>query len=67
MIVLLVKDEMPNIIFLSEIYESRRQKERELDFYRQQMEMLQQRMDLVKKEIIITDTIITIIEKEIKK
>jgi len=58
---------MPNIIFLSEIYESRRQKERELDFYRQQMEMLQQRMDLVKKEIIITDTIITIIEKEIKK
>jgi len=55
------------IIFLHEIYESRRQKERELEYYKQQMEMLQERMDLVSREITLTDKIIHIIEQEIKK
>ena len=55
------------IIFLNEVYEARKQKRRELEYYKEQMDMLQERMNLVKREIILTDNIIDIIEKEIKK
>jgi hypothetical protein len=57
---------MGKIIFLEEIYESRRLKHQELEYYREQMKMLQERMDLVCREIQITDKIITIIEQEMK-
>lgn len=55
------------IIFLNEIYETRKLKRQELEYYKEQMNILQQRMILVKREITLTDTIIDIIEKEIKK
>lgn len=58
---------MGSIIFLNEVYLSRDLKRRELEYYKQQMEMLQERMNLVIREIDITDKIIHIIEQEIKK
>lgn len=58
---------MGSIIFLNEVYLSRDLKRRELEYYKQQMEMLQERMNLVVREIEITDQIIHIIEQEIKK
>lgn len=57
---------MGTIIFLEEVYESRRLKQKELEYYKQQMEMLQERMNLVHREITITDAIIQIIEQEMK-
>jgi prefoldin subunit 5 len=58
---------MAQIIFLHEIYESRKQKQIELDYYIQQVEMLQQRMIMVRKEIELTENIIKIIEHEMSK
>jgi hypothetical protein len=58
---------MGSIIFLQEVYETRKQKQRELDYYKQQMSMLVERMNLVQKEINVTDAIIHIIEEEIRK
>lgn len=55
------------IIFLNEVYEARKQKRRELEYYKEQIDILRERMNLVKREIILTDAIINIIEKEIKK
>lgn len=58
---------MAHIIFLQEVYETRRIKQRELDYYKQQLDMLVERMNLVEKEIMLTDNIIHIIEEELKK
>jgi len=58
---------MGTIIFLKEVYETKKQQERELEYYKEQMSILQQKMDLVRHEIILTDTIIHIIEEEIIK
>lgn len=58
---------MAHVIFLQEIYETRKQKQRELNYYKQQMDMLIERMNLVEKEIVLTDNIIHIIEEELKR
>lgn len=58
---------MGSIIFLNEVYLSRNLKQKELEYYKQQMEMLQERMNLVIREIEMTDKIIHIIQQEIKK
>ena len=57
---------MAQIILLKEVYETKRAKEHELMFYKEQMKMLEERMTLVRKEIDVTNKIIQIIEKEIK-
>jgi len=52
------------IIHLSDILEHKLRKERELDFYQQELEKLQQKMFFLKKDIEITNMCIDIIEQE---
>jgi hypothetical protein len=52
------------IILLSDILEHKLRKERELDFYQQELEKLQQKMFFLKKDIEITNMCIDIIEHE---
>ena len=52
------------IILLTDIYEVRRRKEKELAFYHEQLEKLKEKMFFVQKEIDITNLCIEIIEKE---
>ena len=53
-----------NIILLSDIIEHKLQKERELQFYEQELEKLKQKMFFLEKYITITNMCIKIIEKE---
>ena len=53
-----------NIILLSDIIEHKLQKERELQFYQQEIEKLKQKMFFLEKDITITNMCIKIIEKE---
>ena len=53
-----------NIILLSDIIEHKLQKERELQFYEQELEKLKQKMFFLEKDITITNMCIKIIEKE---
>ena len=53
-----------NIILLSDIIEHKLQKERELQFYQQELEKLKQKMFFLEKDITITNMCIDIIEKE---
>jgi len=53
-----------NIILLTDIIEQKVRKEKELEYYQQQMEELQKKMFFVKKEIDVTSIIIDIIEQE---
>ena len=53
-----------NIILLSDIIEHKLQKERELQFYQQELEKLKQKMFFLEKDITITNMCIKIIEKE---
>jgi len=52
------------IIHLSDILEHKLRKERELEFYQQELEKLQQKMFFLKKDIQITNMCIDIIEQE---
>jgi len=52
------------ILFLTDIIEQKVRKEQELEFYQKELEKLQQKMFWVKKEIDLTNTIISIIEDE---
>ena len=53
-----------NIILLTDVIEQKVRKEKELEYYQQQMEELQRKMFFVKKEIDVTSIIIDIIEQE---
>ena len=53
-----------NIILLSDIIEHKLQKERELQFYQQELEKLKQKMFFLEKDITITNMCIEIIGKE---
>ena len=53
-----------NIILLSDIIEHKLQKERELQFYQQELEKLKQKMFFLEKDITITNMCIEIIEIE---
>jgi len=53
-----------NIILLTDIIEQKVRKEKELEYYQQQMEELRKKMFFVKKEIDVTSMIIDIIETE---
>lgn len=52
------------IILLSDILKHKLQKERELEFYQQELEKLQQKMFFLNKDIEITNMCIDIIEQE---
>jgi len=52
------------IILLTDVLETRIRKEKELEFYQQELEKLQQKMMFVKKEIDLTNLIIDIIQQE---
>jgi len=52
------------IINLSDIYEQRAVKERELEFYQKELEKLMFKLGMVQQEIGVTNTIIKMIENE---
>ena len=52
------------IILLTDILEHKLRKERELEFYQQELEKLQQKMFFLEKDIEITNMCIDIIEQE---
>tara|TARA_Y200000002_G_C22169046_1_gene450271 strand:- start:135 stop:377 length:243 start_codon:yes stop_codon:yes gene_type:complete len=56
--------EAPRIILLHEIIESKVKKENELAFYQKELEKLQQKMYMVRKDIELTNIIIEIVENE---
>ena len=53
-----------SIILLSDIIEQKLRKERELHFYEEQLELLMVRMESLKKEINVTNTIIRIVSED---
>lgn len=52
------------IILLTEVLDQRLRKQKELEYYQQELEKLQTKMFFVKKEIEVTNIIIDIIQKE---
>lgn len=52
------------ILLLTDIIEQKVRKEKELEYYQQQLEELQQKMWFIKKEIDLTNMIMTVIETE---
>jgi hypothetical protein len=55
---------MVNIISISDLYEIRNRKKLELEYYRDQLEKLQNQMVLMEKDIDLTTIILNIIEHE---
>lgn len=53
-----------NIIILSDIYNMRAEKEKELAYYEEKLKELENKLFFVRKEIQLTNFIIEIIEKE---
>lgn len=52
------------IIDITDIYEHRERKKKELEFYNKELEKLHARLSLINREIGVTETIITLIENE---
>jgi hypothetical protein len=52
------------ILLLTDIIEQKVRKEKELDYYQKQLEELQQKMWFIKKEIDLTNMIMSVIENE---
>jgi hypothetical protein len=52
------------IIMLTEILETKVRKEKELEYYQKELEKLQQKMFFIKKDIEVTNLIITMIKTE---
>ena len=52
------------IVDLSEIFEHKQKKQKELQFYQKELEKLQFKMSLVSREISLTQDIINLIEQE---
>jgi len=57
---------MASIIFIQHIYKERIEKRAELQYYKNQLEVLQDRIRLLNKELELTDQIINVIEFELK-
>lgn len=53
-----------NIILITDIYELREQKEKELKYYRSKLKELEQKLFFIQKEIDLTNYIIELVEKE---
>jgi len=52
------------IILLTDIYEAKARKEKELAYYKEQLEILNQKMFFIRKDIEITTICINLIENE---
>lgn len=52
------------LIDITDIYEHRARKKKELEFYSKELEKLHARLALINREIGVTETIITLIERE---
>ena len=52
------------LIFIADILETKLRKEKELQFYQEELEKLQKKMFFIQKDIDITNTIIKLIENE---
>lgn len=52
------------LIFIADILETKLRKEKELQFYQEELEKLQKKMFFIQKDIEITNTIIRLIENE---
>jgi hypothetical protein len=52
------------ILLLTDIIEQKVRKEKELEYYQKQLEELQQKMWFIKKEIDLTNMIMSVIENE---
>ena len=57
-------DNEAKLIVLSDILETKVRKEKELEYYQQELEKLQQKMFFIKKDIDVTNLIIDMIKKE---
>ena len=55
---------MSKLIQITDVLETKLRKEKELEFYKQELKRLQQKMFFVQKDIDITNVIIKIIENE---
>lgn len=55
---------MSKLILLSDVIETKLRKEKELEFYQNELEKLQQKMFFLRKDIEITNICIHIIEQE---
>ena len=54
----------PKLIYLTEVLETRVRKEKELEYYAQELEKLKEKMYYIQKDIDLTNVIIDMIEKE---
>jgi len=59
-----MKEKPSLILSIDEIYDMRDRKRLELEYYTKQLEELQQKMTFIRKEIILTETIIKMVETE---
>lgn len=59
-----MKEESVKVVVLSELLESRARKEKELQFYTEQLKELQLKLSWLTAEINLTTTIINMIEQE---
>lgn len=55
---------MSKLIHITDILETKLRKEKELEYYQQELEKLQQKMFFIKKDIDITNLIIDMIEQD---
>ena len=53
-----------NIILLQDVLESRERKEKELEYYREKLEEIEQKMYWLKRDLDVTNIIIDMIETE---
>jgi hypothetical protein len=52
------------IILLQDLYDIKKRKQKELEFYKSQLEALQVKMAFIRQEIILTEKIISMIRSE---
>ena len=55
---------MTEIVLITDIYKLREQKEKELKFYRDQLQKLMIKLDLMQREVNLTNHIIDLIQQE---
>jgi len=52
------------IILIQDLLDQRKRKEKELEFYQRKLEELQRKLSFIQRDIVLTDHIIKLIEKE---
>ena len=55
---------MSNILFLTDIIEQKVRKEKELGYYKEELEKLKTKMDYLEKDILVTNLIINAIQED---